>query len=327
MSGEEVKYTRPQAVTLTTKFSDGRVEKTKLDAYNNGSIQHKMDHSGIAGNRSLETVPLYQRTPSEVVYTNNRNAWIVLGVDRKKGVTSGYGGRGATQCAAIDLVAGRMASFATGIDDDGNPIKVNPDFRVDAARVYISQKSDIDEYFDLEGHPRIGVGNPPARSAVGIKADEVRIIGRGGIKLVTGTDNRNSQGQPAALKVKGIDLIGANTVDDLQPLVKGTNLVAALEGLVKEIEAIREVLYDFLKSQWDFNDIVKSHMHNTAFYGLESAPDYDGCFTVGLKTIIRQVAQTEVQGIIPSMTKLAAWESTYLQPSPDYILSGYNNTN
>ena len=324
MSGEEVKYTKPEIISPMQNYSSDRVDPAKKRAYDDGDLKHQMDHSGIAGNRSLETVPLFKRTPSEVVYTNDRNAWIVLGVDRSKGVTTGYGGKGATQCAAIDLVAGRMASYARGLDDDGNPIKTNPDFRVDAARVYISQKSDIDEYFDLANGK---VGNAPSRSAVGIKADEIRIIGRGGIKLVTGTDNRNSQGAPAGLEVKGIDLIGANDDADMQPLVKGDNLVGALKGLKSEIEQVREILYDFLKSQWDFNNIVKDHMHNSPFYGMYTAPDYGGCFTTGLKTIIHQIGQTEVGGIVPSMTSLGAWEATYLEPSEAYILSGYNHTN
>ena len=322
MSGEEVKYTRPQLIKLATDFSSAPLQKMR--AYTNASIQHKFDFSGIAGNRSMETVPLFKQTPSETVYTNDRNAWLVLGVDRSKGITTGYGGRGTTQCAAIDLVAGRMASYARGIDDEGNPIKVNPDFTVDAARVYISQKSDIDEYFNIVDGK---VGNPPARSAVGIKADEIRVVARGGIKLVTGTDMRNSQGGKDILS-RGIDLIAANDDSDLQPLVKGDNLILFLKGLVSEVEQVREILYDFLKSQRAFNDEIKDHTHYSPFYGMSTSPSFGSMYATGLKTIIHQCAQTEVGGIVSSTTSLSALQNDFLEiPSEAYILSGYNTTN
>jgi hypothetical protein len=324
MSGEEVKYTKPQLIKLATDFSKAIPEKMR--AYVNAPASYKFNFSGIAGNRSMETVPLFKQTPSEVVYTNDRNAWLVLGVDRSRGATTGYGGRGTTQCAAIDLVAGRMASFARGTDDDGNPIKVNPDFTVDAARVYISQKSDIDEYFNLVDGK---VGNPPAKSAVGIKADEIRIVARGGIKLVTGTDMRNSQGG-RELESRGIDLIAMNDAsgENLQPLVKGDNLLLALTDLVTEIEQIRNILYDFLKSQRAFNEKILSHTHYSPFYGISTSPNFGDMFAEGLKTIIHQVAKTEVGGIINSTVSLKSWQNSYLSPlSEAYINSRRNHTN
>ena len=55
-------------------------------------------------------------------------------------------GSGNTHCAAIDLVAGRMGVRATKKDKKRKRVFKNPDFTMDAARVYISQKSDIDTY-------------------------------------------------------------------------------------------------------------------------------------------------------------------------------------
>ena len=55
----------------------------------------------------------------------------------------------------------------------------------DAARIYISQRADIDEYFDIAdgsvGHHR--------SSAIAVKADSVRILQKR-IKLVTGKNHR-----------------------------------------------------------------------------------------------------------------------------------------
>ena len=81
--------------------------------------------------------------------TNENNAWIILGRDRPASVMSGYGGKGDTQAASIDIVAGRMGSEVRAFDESGEKLFVNPSFKKDAARIYISQKSDIDKYFDL----------------------------------------------------------------------------------------------------------------------------------------------------------------------------------
>ena len=82
--------------------------------------------------------------------TNENNSWIVLGRDRNASRMSGYGGKGDTQCASIDIVAGRMGSEVEAFDADGESLFINPSFKKDAARIYISQKTDIDKYFDLD---------------------------------------------------------------------------------------------------------------------------------------------------------------------------------
>ena len=65
---------------------------------------------------------------------------------------SGYGGKANTQAGAIDIVVGRMGNTKNG--PQGN-IRVSPDFFKDAARIYISQKSDIDDYFKLVGNTQL----------------------------------------------------------------------------------------------------------------------------------------------------------------------------
>ena len=163
------------------------------------AIDNNINFQGLNASNIVEPVPIYNRAGGEVVYANQNNSWIVLGRDRPSRRDTGYGGDGGTQCASIDLVTGRMSSVKGGPKSD---IFVDPNFTADAARIYISQKTDIDKNFDLVPG---GVGMSKAKSGIGIKADAVRIIGREGIKLVTNTDKKNSQGG----KVKstfGIDL-------------------------------------------------------------------------------------------------------------------------
>jgi hypothetical protein len=314
-----------------------RSDPQTLQAYENQPPYLQAEQSGIACGHSIEPVPMLARAPCDVGIESSRNSAVICTVDRKGGLTDGYGGRGATQCGAVDIVAGRMGPYVAARDKEGKPIKVNPNFRVDAARVYVSQKSDIDEYFGLVDGK---VGNPIAASAVGIKADEVRIVARGGIKLVTGTDVRNSRDY-VVVGTGGIDLIAGNEEDAQQPLVKGDSLVYALAGegigadwkagdnagLIGEIEKLREIVYSFLMYQRDFNCAMVTHTHRTKFFGLLSLPPIMAS-PITVKSITQQVAQTELS-IIAHQTSLSTWGASTVSPvmSDTYINSAYNTTN
>ena len=312
--GEEKKYINVGC--------DPSWDPTKDSVFNNADKDLQSEYSGLAGATSREVIPEFRKTPSEKVISNKRNAWIVIGVDRENTATSGYGGRGHNQCAAIDLVAGRMGPYVRDRDDVGNPVKAIPDFKIDAARVYISQKADIDKYFDL---PRGKVGSQEAVSAVAVKADEVRFLARGGIKLVTGVDTRDSRNCPI-IETKGIDLIAGNTDKDLQPIVKGDNLVEAFAGLVSEIEKLREIVYSFLKYQGNYNRALLTHTHVSPFFGIPTSPSFEK-MPEGVKTILQQLSQTEAS-IVSHATSLSSWETSYLEAaSAAYINSTNNNTN
>ena len=156
----------------------------------------EQDESYISGRRGAgvfcdymtEPIPIFIDANCEKVIDHG-NSWIVLGRDRPASRASGYGGQGHTQASSIDIVVGRNPT---------STVPVDPSFSSDAARIYISQKSDIDEYFGIAE----GRGNAKTKSAIAIKADALRFISREGIKLVTGTDKKNSQ---------GIDIASAQT--------------------------------------------------------------------------------------------------------------------
>ena len=313
-----------------------KADPQALEGYLNQSPELQAEQSGIACGPSIEPVPMLARAAGDVVLEGTRNSAVVCTVDRPGGLTDGYGGRGATQCGAIDIVAGRMGPYVADRDKAGLPIKVNPNFTVDAARVYVSQKSDIDEYFGLvDGN----VGNPAAASAVGIKADEVRIVARGGIKLVTGTDVRNSRDY-VVVGTGGIDLIAGNEEDAQQPLVLGDNLVTAFvgegvdadwqkgenAGLIGEVEKLRDILYSFLMYQREFNSALASHTHITKFFGTSTYPAFDAMPGV-TKALIQETSQTELS-IIAHQTSLSAQAASAFSPVvTTYINSAYNTTN
>ena len=81
----------------------------------------------------------------------------------------------------IDIVVGRQSSVVGGADSDS---VVHPNFFNDAARIYVSQKTDIDKNFAIDHDTELSIfeGNV-GRSGIGIKADAVRLIGRESINM------------------------------------------------------------------------------------------------------------------------------------------------
>lgn len=291
----------------------------------------KNPSAGLYLNDIVEPVPHFNRGRSENIIKNENNSWIILGRDRPSRRDSGYGGAGGTQCASIDLVVGRMSSAPGGPKSD---IWVDPNFVSDAARIYISQKTDIDENFDLVPG---SVGLSKAKSGIGIKADAVRIIGREGIKLVTNTDKKNSQGG----KIKstfGIDLISGNDdseqnvrgttrrVDFLQPLVKGDNLIEAMTELADQIGDLATRFDVFTKAQMRYNTSLSTHTHLVPFpVPLVAAPSVE-LIPAFLTANTQQFVNVTATAWSTSLN-LSNFKNNYLKQYGDrWICSRYNRT-
>ena len=213
-----------------------------------------------------EMFPNYRRGEGESPFQDSslrgkNNAWIILGRDRRIGKGTGYGGRGHTRCGAIDIVAGLQgwdpkegsttdpttgtltrgeADKSFGSMDKGNGVG-------DAARIYISQRTDIDDYFDIcDG----SVGRSFADSAIGMKADSIRIMSRKGIKLITQENppGRNSVDGKMDV-VYGIDLIAGNRDADDAGKLRGVGFfgipIVTTWGLPPQIDPSMSVASNF----------------------------------------------------------------------------------
>jgi len=281
-----------------------------------------LNAQGFAGDKILESTPGYIQAATEKIYKNEHGVCIVLGRDRNSSLNSGYGGKGHTQAGAMDLVVGRLGHEAKQVNEQNENLFVDPSFEKDAARVYISQKSNIDEYFNLtEGT----VGQARAKSAIALKADGIRIIAREGIKLITRTDHKNSQGGDIR-SVLGIDLIAGNNDDDLQPIPKGENLAEAIQKLTDHVDALNGIVDTFLMSQMDMNEKLVHHFHNSPFFGEPTTPAFS-VVNQGIKTLIDQLTKTK-NSLVNHKTNLVMYKQTYLKKSgKKYINSDYNNTN
>ena len=286
------------------------------------SSESKAAGRGVGGDKMYEPIPSFLNTPAEKVISSDNNSWIVLGRDRVASKMSGYGGKGDTQAASIDLVAGRMGSEVAAFNRDGDDLWVNPSFKKDAARIYMSQKSDIDKYFDLSDGT---VGNAITKSGIAIKADGVRIIGREGIKLVTNTDMKNSQGGDIK-SIVGIDLIAGNDDSDIQPLPKGENLAEALDRIVEHIDKLNGIVDSMLMAQFEMNEAVSTHYHTSPFFASPTMPS-ETCVAKGIRTMVGHLQKTKTSLLI-NKANLAMFRNNYLKPSGDkYINSRFNHTN
>jgi len=343
---------KPIQPTGTKKGVDiSSAKQSVIDEMSRLPEQYKIGLQGTCGNPlKVDPVPNYVKVDDDVIKDGLHNTSIVLGRDRNASRCSGYGGRGHTQAGAIDIVVGRLG-YKTGqylpdddkkkrreqafIDnsevpfEDEDAVFANPDFVRDAARIYISQKSDIDDYFNLAPG---AVGISKTRSSIGMKADAVRIVARDGIKLVTRTDQMNSQGGLIE-DIHGIDLIATNDDSDLQPIPKGANLAEALQKLTDHVSKLNGIVDSLLQYQTYLNERVTNHYH----FGPAQVIPFPGgmvwkttpsppVVAAGIKTMVDHLSQTK-RSLIIHKANLAKFKLNYFTTMGNkYINSRYNNT-
>ena len=237
---------------MTTKIYDNK--KTANAENNPLTNQQKIDagqapqfaENGLFHTPIPEQNVHFKACPNERVI-GNEGAYIVLGTDRPDSCASGYGAKGSNRANSIDLVVGRMANSRGG---DGPPgteegtAQVDNSMAADAARILISQLTDVDKNFGLASG---NTGPSKARASIAAKADTIRLIGREGVNIVTGemdgiegysiTGETNSMGGRIIKRAPQINLIAGNhtgtyitfggiyhpleTIRNLQPAVRG----------------------------------------------------------------------------------------------------------
>jgi hypothetical protein len=278
------------------------IDAVDYNGFTPAQIEALPDDNGVFCSAMQEPLPNYINATGERV-TQHGNSWIVLGRDRPASRASGYGGQGHTQASSIDIVVGRGAPVP---DHDAN---VDPSFSNDAARIYISQKTDIDDNFALRGANR-----SVAKSGIGIKADAIRIIGRQGIKLTTSTRS-------------GIEIMAGNDDEGLQPMIRGNNMVEALAGLEQKVNELSSLVLNFLKDQSSYNNTIASHTHvSVPVVGGPTTPSIE-CVPAGINAAI-STAEAMVDNFKGRINMNITWHNRYLNPaSSKYICSQYNKVN
>jgi hypothetical protein len=201
---------------------------------------------GSSNTRLVEPHGNINQVGSETIYQGENNNFIILGRDRPTGQNSGDGGKGHSHTSTIRLIAGlhgrdvKEEKVTSTNPRRAEKLFLNPDPIKDAATIYLSQKTNIDKNFHISSGGRYGA--PTGRSAALMKADCIRLIGREGVKIVTGIDKKNSLNHPITKPI-GIELIAGNDTSDMQPIAKGKSVVKAFEDmteLVKQLSMIVE---------------------------------------------------------------------------------------
>ncbi len=258
-----------------------------------GDAMKDAGHVGVAQDAVIEPIPSYEKAPSELITQGPNNTFIIQGRDRPGNLYSGFGGRGGTQSGRIDLIAGLASSYKNKDGSHSPPnsdTMVNPNFALDGARVYISQKANIDKYMGLAAAPN---DKSRGRSAVGIKADCIRIHGRGNVKIVTGkslvagvgADGERLSTGGKNENVGTISFIAGNYNEDkqsaasnflsplkrtmvnkkkLQPLVKGDELASCLEEMMDAIKELAAMIQSNTTMIQNVDTSLAFHSHPVA---------------------------------------------------------------
>lgn len=298
---------------------------------------------GIFNSAKREKVPKFKSTSAENVISKS-NSWIVLGRDRPSDIYSGYGGKSETRSHAIDICVGRMGYDPTPfLASDNNfgstSIPTQPG---DAARIYISEKADIDKYFQLPfPHSTFDesqtVTPPDGLSAIAIKADELRLIARRSLRIFThaAPNAVMSKNNPIDRQM-GVEIIAGNKMGSdlsgtpyVQPMVKGLYLKSAMEELLSEITKINVYLTDFLLLQMKFNSSIMSGF-DQGFAGPVPVLTFrDGnTIATGIETQLRTFSDVIKELSLQRAINLTAIELNYVNENGiRSFLSKYNKVN
>jgi hypothetical protein len=273
---------------------------------------------GVNGNNYPNPSPTYLPIKRAKVI-KKYDSYITLGGDAPQGPGSGYSSLGG-RCSSIDLVTGRLSSV---IDASTDPkLYALDNFDLDAARIYICQRTDVDDNFGfVDGN----VGNSKARSAIAAKADAIRIHGREGIKLITSAPGDANSAGGEINTIYGIDLIAGNNDSDLQPIPKGDHLVKVLEETIYHIGILYSTVFSISQAMNSFSISLASHTH-IGNIGAPTAP------SIELIPAALKLGKTIVQdGLLSSMQERlnsAILElNTLYSLGSDYINSDLNRTN
>ena len=330
-----------------------------------------------------EPVPTYPIRKGEKIVEGENNTCIVLGRDRsptnrfffskstaERDYVSGYSDY---MCAgAIDIVAGRMAPFPldrstrnkygewvvapafntiSPPDLQGEKLEAgdHPGIMMDAARIYISQMTNIDENFKITRkistvqekesdpvHRKWNKQKVVPTSGIMLKADKVRMHSRQDIKIVTGGPSEvyNSLGN-AIRQNNGIHLIAENGIDrdgnvlPQHPMVLGNNLVKVLEYNCILMEDVVNSMDAMCEIQMRFNSVIKDNFHLIPVAG--GTPDIPNPFTqlAGIVTQLELLIKTRFGALFQLINNFRA-RTTYLSETSDdqnFILSRHNTVN
>jgi len=334
----ESKNTKPNVVPSSSPENQALLDKITSSDSNSDQYPTGLFNTQASGDKGAK----YPQKPVEEFIEGKTNSGIILGNNSPNGVASGYGGKGHTQCSEIKLFCGLGTSDGRAYNDSGERLycdfqakeEPGPENTETSSYIVISEKADPDSFMGLSSTP--GCFNAEARSSVVAKADVIRFVGREGIRLVTCTSEKNSK-DALISSVAGIDLCAGNIVSEMQPMVKGANLVECIQELASRINDLKGVFDKFVEYQMDFNNSVMTHDHTIPLDpvaqalglpapGLKTSKN-PSLLIKGMQTNIKCLSKTKFSNLADTFN-MSAFHTKYLMPGKEtYICSKYNNVN
>ena len=300
---------------MTKKLSN-KVKQELLDLVDKGSLNGLLNtevpktEDGEVG----EDRPTYKKAESEKVFKKS-NSYIILGRDRMGNISHGYGGRGFANSNAIDIVVGLGSSR-----DEGRFLNakdtLDKDSIQDAARIYISQRTDLDESFEETLGKTYPADRKQGISGIAIKADTLLLQGRRNIKIKaypSKNSEKDSHGKGIPVD-KRIELI---TGDRLEPIVKGEKLVVLLEKMFRQMSLNRSAVLTLIANMNQLRSVLMLHTH--------AAPPTIALPSVELLASAAMEMPQDISNILEQLDKEAKSAREVLNSlklnSPDNILS------
>lgn len=187
-------------------------------------------------------------------------ARIVLTKDNFGSRATGLGGAGGTKCEAIDIVAGSLSSEDRILT---SAVRSRANFASDGARIYLTERGDINHYFGTENSNPVTSISSKMKSGIGIKSDHTLVIGRERVRILAGPGKFNG----GERLVNGLDTItsrielGATVEDDYQPAVRGDNLVKYLRETSEQITTLAKKIMDLETRLLEYQFAMAFHEH------------------------------------------------------------------
>jgi|688.fasta_scaffold394428_2 hypothetical protein len=277
----------------------------------------------------------YDNALNEHVITSDLNTHIILGGKTQNNPDIAK----ATYNSTITLISGMGTAIKNKPPklSEAGKLCFSPQYYYDSAVLQICEQTNVDANFGA----RIVDQKAENRSAIALKADEVRLFSRGTVKIITGIDQRdtplppNSRIAPPSQQnadFSGIHLIANNsaeTVGELHPIVLGRNLEEFLNKILDEINKIHSVIQKLTDLQSVINDSVREHTHLSDFTAKELLRGTDPALVTPIvlnNSEIKKLINIDNSTLrVPNIENL---RKTYLSSNQNtYINSIYNKTN
>jgi len=290
------------------------------------NIRDNIATGAILNNNEPE---LLIKAGEKVIKGDSNNSGIILGRDSPNGYGTGESAVGNTNCSSIEIVVGRGTAIADQRPPPGKLVDASTYY--DAAKIYISERTNIDSAFNYGG---VIPGTSEYQSAIALKADQVRLFSRGHTIISSGMDNIPKEKVTKDTKApqfktrehSGVYLVANNTIG-LQPLVKGQNLKEYLEKMSDQIIILHGLIAKFIEYQQEYNRRLSEHRHKSELDPEGGMAYQSPELELAMNLQDSYVSSDCYQKLTDSVNTITSFKNNYLGDGNKSINSKYNKTN